>query len=224
MARFICELEGVRGRTLKLFDNKVIINTEKTAGSFFSGNFTDGVKTIFLCDVVGVQLKKSGLLIGYLQFETASSMMNNRRDNMFAENTFTYENGKNGVTNELVESIYKYITDRIEEIKYGVNIVDEAELHRILGALNPPEEHADGDSLSDSVTKERQKIWDSLDEGDGHFGQCEICGKRNQFLQYVEYEDSLGKHKKNLCFPCFCKRDCKPLKNKKSSKNPYNIY
>ena len=125
MANLICALEGVRGRSLKLYDTKCVIDTKKTAGSFITGNFTDGEKTIFLCDVVGVQFKKSGGLIGYLQFETSSMQMNNKDSNMFSENTFTFEEGKNGVTNVLMEAIYDYVTDRIEELKYGTTIIEE---------------------------------------------------------------------------------------------------
>ena len=125
MAKFICGLEGVRGRSLKVYDTKCIIDTKKTAGSFITGNFTDGEKTIFLCDVVGVQFKKSGGLIGYLQFETSSMQMNNSNSNMFSENTFTFEEGKNGVTNDLMQAIYNYVTDRIEEIKYNTTLIEE---------------------------------------------------------------------------------------------------
>ncbi len=49
--------------------------------------------------------------------------MNNKSDNMFSENTFTFEAGKNGITNELMEAIYNYVTDRIEELKYGTEII-----------------------------------------------------------------------------------------------------
>ena len=125
MANFICEFEGVRGRNLKLYDTKIIITTKKTAGSLITGNFTDGEKTIYLCDIVGVQFKKSGLAIGYLQFETSSMQMNNKNDNFFSENTFTFENRKNGITNELMASLYSYITDRIEELKYNSTIINE---------------------------------------------------------------------------------------------------
>lgn len=83
MSKFICGLIGRRGREMKLYDNKVVINTKKTFGSFITGNITDGEKTIFLCDVVGVQFKKSGFLLGYLQFETPSSQMNNKKATCF---------------------------------------------------------------------------------------------------------------------------------------------
>jgi len=124
MARFIYEFEGVRGRNLKLYDTKIIITTKKTVGSLITGNFTDGEKTIFLRDVVGVQFKKSGGLIGYLQFETPSMQMNNKSDNMFSENTFTYEDGKNGITNKMMEDVYSFVVDRIEELKYNATIID----------------------------------------------------------------------------------------------------
>ena len=119
MAKLIYRLHGVRGREMELYDTKCVITTRKTAGSLLTGNFTDGEKTIFLCDVVGVQFKKSGAMIGYLQLETPSVQMNNKNDNMFSENTFTFEDGKNGVTNGLMREVYDYIVDRIEEIKYG---------------------------------------------------------------------------------------------------------
>ena len=126
MAKLICELDGDRGRILKVYDTKVVIITKKTLGSFATGNITDGEKTPFLCDVVGVQFKKSGKLIGYLQFETPSMQMNNQDSNMFSENTFTYAGGRNGVTNELMEKVYHYVTDRMEEIKYGVSVLTAA--------------------------------------------------------------------------------------------------
>lgn len=50
--------------------------------------------------------------------------MNNENDNFFSENTFTFEDGKNGVTNELMKTVYQYIVNRIEEIKYGVKVID----------------------------------------------------------------------------------------------------
>ena len=124
MAKLIYDLEGVRGRRLKLYDTKVVIITNKTVGSLLTGNFTDGEKTLYLCDIVGVQFKMSGNLIGYLQFETPSMQMNNQQNNMFSENTFTFEDGKNNITNYLMTEVYKYVTDRIEEIKYNTSVIE----------------------------------------------------------------------------------------------------
>lgn len=130
MANLICELEGVLGRKLKLYDTKIVITTKETVGSLLTGNFSDGEKTIYLCDVVGVQFKKSNSLVGYLQFETPSLQMNNKNDNMFSENTFTYEKGKNGITNELMEVLYNFVCDRIEELKYNVKIIEDIDAVR----------------------------------------------------------------------------------------------
>lgn len=119
MAQLLHQLEGVRGRSILIFDRKCIISTKAGVGSFITGNVSDGEKTIFYTDVVGVQFKKSGGLIGYLQFETGSVQMNNQNSNMFSENTFTFEHNKNGITNEQMEVIYHQVCDLIEQIKYG---------------------------------------------------------------------------------------------------------
>ena len=119
MAKLMYNLTGVRGRYMRLYDTKCVIVTQKTVGSLLTGNFTDGEKTIFLCDVVGVQFKESGATIGYLQFETPSMQMNNASSNTFSENTFTFEDGKSGVTNKLMREVYGYVVTRLEEIKYG---------------------------------------------------------------------------------------------------------
>lgn len=122
MAKLLYQLDGVRGRSIQIYDRKCVISTKVGVGSILTGNVTDGEKTIFYKDVVGVQFKKSGGLIGYLQFETGSVQMNNQNSNMFSENTFTFENNKNGVTNEQMEKIYHYVCDLIESIKYDLEI------------------------------------------------------------------------------------------------------
>lgn len=119
MAKLLYRITGVFGRYLRVYDTKCVIITEKSIGSLMAGNVTDGEKTIFLKDVVGVQFKKSGTLNGFLQFETPSMQMNNGQSNMFSENTFTFEHGKFGVTNEMMEEVYNHVVDLIEEFKYG---------------------------------------------------------------------------------------------------------
>lgn len=124
MAKLLYQLEGVRGRSIKIYDRKCVISTKVSVGSIITGNMTDGEKTIFYKDVMGIQFKKSGGLIGYLQFETGSVQMNNQNSNMFSENTFTFEHGKNGVTNEQMEAVYNQICDIIEAVKYGDEITE----------------------------------------------------------------------------------------------------
>lgn len=59
MANYICTLEGVRGRGLVLYDTKCVFTTKVTTGSIITKNATDGDKTIFYCDIIGIQFKNS---------------------------------------------------------------------------------------------------------------------------------------------------------------------
>jgi hypothetical protein len=88
----IYDLTGCRGRSIKVYRDRCVITTNVTLGSVMTGNATDGQKTIFYSDVIGIQYKDSGLTIGYIQLETASGQMNNLNSNTFGENTFTFEN------------------------------------------------------------------------------------------------------------------------------------
>ena len=183
VAKFICEFEGVYGRTMKLYDNKIVINTKKTVGSLVTGNFTDGEKTIFLCDVVGVQFKKSGLAIGYLQFETSSMQMNNKDSNFFSENTFTYENGLHGITNVLMEKVYSYVVDRIEEIKYGESVITKTPdfasfVDNKTGFFNV--------SIDDVSTDELMVEDDQIDEENYVDIICPKCGETISMLKFGE--------------------------------------
>lgn len=178
MAKLICKLIGVYGREMELYDTKIVINTKVTVGSVLTNNFADGEKTIFLCDIVGVQFKKSGRLIGYLQFELPSMQMNNKESNVFSENTFTFEAGKNNITNEMMEEVYHYIVDRLEEVKYGTHIIE-----------NPPsfekkfkqkeEEKAKYDwtkKISKQTSHDRLKYCPYCGET-VKSNKCEMCGK-----------------------------------------------
>ncbi len=105
------ELKGNRGRRLTVYPHKCVIKTGVTLGSIVTQNATDGEKTIYLKDVIGVQFKQPGLTIGYLQLETASPKGNNKASNFFDENTFTFDNY------DEVYEVYKYIISRLDEIK-----------------------------------------------------------------------------------------------------------
>ena len=125
MSVLICKLTGVRGRRIAVYDNKCVITTDVSLGSLLTSNALDGQKTIFYIDVQGIQFKKSGLTIGYLQLETSSIQMNNQNSHMFSENTFTFEDTSNGIPNALMEKIHDYILDRIESYKYGTPAQNE---------------------------------------------------------------------------------------------------
>lgn len=105
------EIKGNRGRRLYVYEHKCVIKVDITLGSIITSNATDGEKTIYYKDVLGVQLKKDGMLVGYLQLETASEKGNNKNDNFFDENTFTFDDYAD------VYEAYKYIISRLDEIK-----------------------------------------------------------------------------------------------------------
>lgn len=109
----IYDIDGARGRHLRVYKDKCIISTTTTVGSFISGNVSDGEKTIYYSDIIGVQYKKPGYQLGYLQLETASALMNNRNDNFFNENSFTFAE-KSMVE---VEKAAAFIRQKVDEIK-----------------------------------------------------------------------------------------------------------
>ena len=104
----VFELEGCRGRRITVFRERCIIKTDATLGAILTDNATDGAKTIFYKDVIGIQYKEPGFVLGYLQLETGSNQMNNSKSNMFSENTYTFDKNK-----ELVEEIRDYITYQV---------------------------------------------------------------------------------------------------------------
>lgn len=113
----VYNLKGARGRYLKVYEDKCIIGTKAGVGSFITGNVTDGEKTIYYCDVLGVQYKRSGMALGYLQLETASSTMNNRGDNFFNENSFTFDDD----LFEQMDEVAKFIKKKVDEAKLNKN-------------------------------------------------------------------------------------------------------
>ena len=111
------DLKGNRGRSMKVYDRKVEINVTVTVGSVLTGNATDGEKTIYYTDVIGLQYKRPGAAIGYLQFETASGQMNNEKSGFWSENTFTFTEKEVSVT--VMQEVVNYIKDTLETLKYG---------------------------------------------------------------------------------------------------------
>lgn len=115
----VFNLVGCRGRKMRVYQNRCVITTDVTLDSVLTANATDGEKTIFFCDVVGVQFKAAGVLIGYLQLETASGQMNNLKDNMFSENTFTFDDSSGNVDTALMREVRDYILYQVERTKFG---------------------------------------------------------------------------------------------------------
>lgn len=113
----IYDLVGVRGRTMKVYEDRCVIKVTAGVGSFITGNASDGEKTIYYADCVGVQFKESGVQIGYIQLETSSALMNNKQSNFFNENSFTFD--LSVATNEKMREVAEYIRERVAQTKKG---------------------------------------------------------------------------------------------------------
>lgn len=121
----VYHIEGARGRKIDIYPNKCVITVGVTIGSVMSNNATDGEKTIYFCDCIGLQFKKPGLTLGYLQFETAASTSNNIASNFFNENTFTYDNSQ--INEYCMHIIVNFVKQQLEQAKSFVapSVADE---------------------------------------------------------------------------------------------------
>lgn len=122
MAKLICELIGVHDCRLKLYNTKCVITKANVVSQPSAENITYEEKTIFLKDIVGVQIKKTNMQNGYLRLETPIMQISSHNP-ASSDNIFIYEEGKNGLTAQVMDEVYTYIVDRIEELKYGATVV-----------------------------------------------------------------------------------------------------
>lgn len=180
MSKLICSIEGVRGRSIEVFDNKCIITTNVTLGSLLTNNALDGEKTIFYIDVVGVQFKPSAITIGYLQLETSSMQMNNKSSNMFSENTFTFEG--DDTMNKLMREVRDYIVSRIEGYKYGLleqlSLDVPESLIALSNSINNPTKNDPMKPVDYSTLSQNRWICPSCGAGNAASkSKCYKCGK-----------------------------------------------
>ena len=118
--------EGVRycmvnnsGKILDVYDNKAVFtSTQSTStvvtGLIFGTSLTQGEKTIYYKDAIGVQHKPSSVTDGYIQIETAAGCMTSSSSQYGGENAIQFS-GKE--RNEEAEIIVAFIRKKIEEIK-----------------------------------------------------------------------------------------------------------
>lgn len=111
----IYSLDGKRGKHLDVYEKKVVITTNLGLGSLITGNATDGMKVIYFKDIIGLQYKNPGTLIGYIQFETAASLDNNTNNNFYNENTFTFD--MDCVSYKQIVEVFQFIEKRVKEYK-----------------------------------------------------------------------------------------------------------
>ena len=106
------------GKILDVYENKVIFTSTKSTSTvvsslLFSSATTQGEKTIFYKDAIGVQFKPSSVLDGYIQVETAAGGMTSSSSAYGGENSIQFGQQVNADA----EIVSNYIRQRIEEIK-----------------------------------------------------------------------------------------------------------
>ena len=118
--------EGVRyciinnlGKILDVYDNKVVFSSTKSTSTLVTGlvfgtSVTQGEKTIYYKDAIGVQYKPSSIADGYIQVETAAGGVTSSSSQYGGENSIQFS-GKD--RNAEAEIIVDFIKNKIEEIK-----------------------------------------------------------------------------------------------------------
>ena len=107
------------GKILDVYDNKVVFtSTQSTStvvtGLVFGTSMTQGEKTIYYKDAIGVQYKPSSIADGYIQVETAAGGVSSSSSQYSGENSIQFS-GKE--KNEEAEVIVAFIRKQIEDIK-----------------------------------------------------------------------------------------------------------
>ena len=106
------------GKILDVYENKVVFTSTKSTstvitGLVFGGSMTQGEKSIYYKDAIGVQYKPSSITDGYIQIETAAGGMTSSASQYGGENSIQFGKG----SNEDAEIIVAFIKKKIEEIK-----------------------------------------------------------------------------------------------------------
>lgn len=111
----ICEIEGIYGRKLRIYERKLEIETSETENDAFESFTTDGVKTIYFCDIVGVRrgTDNNNFNYGFIRFDTPANITKD----FFCENNFIYSK-KYGLSEAVEQDLYEYLTTVIEGYKY----------------------------------------------------------------------------------------------------------
>lgn len=117
--------EGVRycivnsfGKILDVYDNKVVFTSTKStstvvSGLIFGDSLTQGEKTIYYKDAIGVQFKPATITDGYIQVETAVGGMTSAKSQYGGENLIQF----GSKVNDEAETVTNFIKQKIEEIK-----------------------------------------------------------------------------------------------------------
>lgn len=107
------------GKILDVYDNKVVFTSTNSTSTLVTGlafgtSVTQGEKTIYYKDAIGVQYKPSSITDGYIQIETAAGGMTSSSSQYGGENAIQFA-GKE--RNEEAKIIVSFIQKKIEEVK-----------------------------------------------------------------------------------------------------------
>ena len=106
------------GKILDVYDNKVVFTSTKStstvvSGLIFGDSLTQGEKTIYYKDAIGVQFKPATITDGYIQVETAVGGMTSAKSQYGGENSIQF----GSKVNDEAETATNFIKQKIEEIK-----------------------------------------------------------------------------------------------------------
>lgn len=107
------------GKILDVYDNKVVFTSTKSTSTLVTGlafgtSVTQGEKTIYYKDAIGVQYKAPSIADGYIQIETAAGGMTSASSQYGGENSIQFA-GKDKAAE--AEIVVNFIRNKIEEIK-----------------------------------------------------------------------------------------------------------
>lgn len=106
------------GKILDVYENKVVFTSTKSTSTIVTGlllgsSMTQGEKTIYFRDAIGVQYRPSSIADGYIQVETAAGGQS-ANSAYGGENSIQFSGKK---TNEEAEIVVDYIRKQIETVK-----------------------------------------------------------------------------------------------------------
>lgn len=106
------------GKILDVYENKVVFTSTKStstvvSGLIFGDSMTQGEKTIYYKDAIGVQFKPASITDGYIQVETAVGGMTSVKSQYGGENSIQF----GSKVNADAETVTNFIKQKIEEIK-----------------------------------------------------------------------------------------------------------
>ena len=108
----VYKLKGAQ-KILRVYEDRVTLEIIKNARAVLTQTWFNGTKEIYYSDMLGIQYKPSGnLILGYIQFETASSRGGN---NFGSENSWTYD--YRTIPNETAKEVENYIREKVRQSK-----------------------------------------------------------------------------------------------------------